>query len=304
MKSNKKLGFKWVVFESKQCSTSFLKTDASMKNRRAFTLIELLVVISIIALLLSIMLPGLKRAKDSAKAVVCMSNVKQWGLAINMYTSSNKDRYWLDPDADMSMASATRLWMNTLADLYGNNDKFRVCPIANRPNEFSKTVNYDVYGSTNRVWRVRNTTLRLDYYGSYGVNHWINNVPAQGPWAGGWRNKPDCQWGRSDASGASNIPIIGDCAWYGGNPEADIRTSGGLVPATADFLYDGMVKGQGSSLSWYDMARFCLNRHNKTTNLSFMDGSARKIPLSGLWKLKWHKRSVPVSEEVKIPWLK
>ncbi len=51
----------------------------------AFTLIELLVVIAIISLLVSILLPSLKQAKDLAKAVVCMTNQKQMGLANMMY---------------------------------------------------------------------------------------------------------------------------------------------------------------------------------------------------------------------------
>lgn len=63
------------------------------KQEAGFTLIELLVVISIIALLLSILLPSLQRAKDSAKAVVCLTNLKQQGYAITLYAENNKG--WL-----------------------------------------------------------------------------------------------------------------------------------------------------------------------------------------------------------------
>lgn len=61
-------------------------------RKKGFTLIELLVVISIIALLLAILLPALRRVKESAKALVCKANLNQLGLAWHAYTVDNNGR--------------------------------------------------------------------------------------------------------------------------------------------------------------------------------------------------------------------
>ena len=63
-----------------------LKRGALVVHRRqAFTLIELLVVIAIITLLMAVLVPALRRARDQAREVVCKNNLRQVGLAANMY---------------------------------------------------------------------------------------------------------------------------------------------------------------------------------------------------------------------------
>ena len=78
-------------------------------NRPAgFTLIELLVVIAIIAILAAMLLPALAAAKQKAYKAVCASNLKQWGLAINMYAGDNQNQF---PDNTTADGAHDFAWM-------------------------------------------------------------------------------------------------------------------------------------------------------------------------------------------------
>ena len=69
-----------------------------MRRRfRGFTLIELLVVIAIIALLISILLPSLSRARELSKRLVCASNIKGFGTSAKIYANDNYEKWMVPP---------------------------------------------------------------------------------------------------------------------------------------------------------------------------------------------------------------
>jgi prepilin-type N-terminal cleavage/methylation domain-containing protein len=92
------------------------------QSHKAFTLIELLVVIAIIAILLSVLLPGLRKVRMQARAVICRSNLKQWGAIIELFGHDNGGK--LPQSIAGNDVNARELNGCNIALLQGSEDSF------------------------------------------------------------------------------------------------------------------------------------------------------------------------------------
>ena len=81
-----------------------------MKRKRAFTLIELLVVVAIIALLISILLPSLSRARELSKRLVCAANIKGIGTSFKIYANDNDESWPVAPHEGGSQIQYVHEW--------------------------------------------------------------------------------------------------------------------------------------------------------------------------------------------------
>jgi len=141
-------------------------------TRRAFTLIELLIVIAIIAMLISMLLPALGRAREAGRDVVCRSNIRQLGLAMFTYAGDYKvipGAYWqsainLDWCGKNNInypGIGNPLHYSVLREYVSSTDKVLECPSTKRAAnaDFDYTMIIRMAGArTDLPWKVRYPT--------------------------------------------------------------------------------------------------------------------------------------------------
>ncbi len=113
-----------------------------LKGSTSFTLIELLVVIAIISILMALLLPALKNARESARLIKCVAGLRQVGLGIEIYTSDNNDTYnpgWNGTESYQETLTKLKYASQTLFTREGG------CPYG--PQTYSSSAGSDYYTS-------------------------------------------------------------------------------------------------------------------------------------------------------------
>jgi prepilin-type N-terminal cleavage/methylation domain-containing protein len=242
--------------------TATVNHHSSTINARGFTLIELLVVIAVLALLLAILLPAVRRVRRQAKAVACRSHLRQWGLAWSMYTEQNDSKFPYGATQNPTAPTNTAIdWRAVLEDFYSTDRKILFCPMTTKTLEEGAQVKYAITVDT--IWGKKS---------SYAANEWILDRGA----IARARTVDARDWGTINVPNAYQVPVMGDsCWWHRCGPE-----SNDMPP-----LFDGDPPHRLND----KMSIFCIDRHDAGINALFMDWSLRKVGLKELWTLKWSR---------------
>lgn len=142
-----------------------------------FTLIELLVVISIISLLIALLMPALKAARDQTRQTLCLSNMRQYGLTAALYDMDFRELPMTQGESNVHNEFNLSAIMS-LKNHYRMPDNFRQCPSAprwQRTFDSFPVMMFDLIGG------------RHSYYAGTNIHGWRTNITS--PWADRWPQK-------------------------------------------------------------------------------------------------------------------
>jgi prepilin-type N-terminal cleavage/methylation domain-containing protein/prepilin-type processing-associated H-X9-DG protein len=257
---------------------------------RGFTLIELLVVIAIIAILAAMLLPALSAAKERAKTIKCINNLKQMDLAYIMYQQ--------DFGKAIEYNSINVLWMKTLIDYQSQVASIRLCPTADTTNSTGN------FGDAKSAWHWGAANNPLLDTGSYTLNGWLyafdNNLTGALP---GLANS-EAYFFKKESSIMQPVstPVFMDGMF------PDCWPTHANLPPPDTFNGTKNISGNPGGLQ-----RICLARHPLKTvatiatgdklvgaiNMAFADGHASLWKLQDIKNVVWYKDCTPIAN----PWL-
>jgi len=261
--------------------------DAVIKAKRGFTLIELLVVVAIIAILAALLLPALAKAKERANRIACLGNLRQWGIALNMYLDDNNQLfpafsipnntpgapagydqdniYWADLAIFAAGGQGNSAWFNALP------------PYVTQPALWQYAANPTNFVNGRSIFNCPNARFlpgevdplkRVAF--CYGINFKGTNglVPASSPFKAMAVLHPSAFVFYSDVRANS-----GETPFYGANPLNDL----------------GAARGSLNHLS---------SRHAAGANLTFLDGHSAYFKYAYLAYQKGTKIGDPGNPDV------
>jgi prepilin-type N-terminal cleavage/methylation domain-containing protein/prepilin-type processing-associated H-X9-DG protein len=259
-----------------------LGPGTKLKGRPAFTLIELLVVIAIIAILATLLLPALTRARDAALATSCRSNLHQWVLGVRMYDGLDMDWWYF------RLQKYTRSqWPTWDFSLQRNVPDKAVlgCPAYDR-----------LPGS------------RYSYeQGSYGYNgegiggFGLIRVANMGNESMLTHTVPNPMVRDGDIVKPSDMIAIGDTSlsFNGSSIEGSYQLSP-LYTASGTAIRRYLILGSGEPASWIELDS---RRHRGQFNVGFCDGHVENSKMQNLFDLRrddvcrrWNRDNLPHRE--------